>query len=475
MHEDEMTRRLTDAAAHVAPRPDLAEVEFGAARLRGRRRVATGVAAAMLVAGAGGAGFGLGQSLAGDESPGLASATEVTGPPLGTAVPETVPPATVEMPSAGTTIASIESPSVPAAVAPAPVGDASYSSYYPGGSGQPFTLISTRTLAQDVRIRVLRSEAYVMDGELAIDPGGWRPPPFCIASADLRVTVDGADVVDIGYGSWFDDLFGEAMATTFDLGVADGQPLRVAVVQSFEATSAAITWNDGGTDQAPFDNGVVVLAVPGSNSWENEYSLELTTPDGPLTLTAADMQYWSNPDYVNECSPPPPALPDAGDQPADPVAEQVAIEERFQLVWDRSMTYDDKPAGLLDDRTGIDAATEAVFAGGFAEAAQSAVQSIAELVFTSPTEAWFRYGIETSYGYFGDRYGIARLTGDGWTFLREMVCQDLALAGGQCDPPAFSIYPPSWYDLNGQQCIDTPTTEEQGLCAGYDEVTTALE
>lgn len=39
--------------------------------------------------------------------------------------------------------------------------------------------------------------------------------------------------------------------------------------------------------------------------------------------------------------------------------------------------------------------------GGLAETARGAVATLEELVFTSPTEAWFRYGIDTSSGFFG--------------------------------------------------------------------------
>ena len=66
MNEHELSEQLHAVAGSVHPRPDLAEIELGAGRLRGRRRVATGVVAAMLVAGAGGAGFGIGRSVSSD-------------------------------------------------------------------------------------------------------------------------------------------------------------------------------------------------------------------------------------------------------------------------------------------------------------------------------------------------------------------------------------------------------------------------
>src|SRR5688572_21786500 len=85
MDERELMFRLEEAAesAGQAGRGDLADVELRAGRVRTRRRWATGVAAAMLVAGAGGAGFGLGRS--------------VDGQPAGEAIaPAGTAPATAE-------------------------------------------------------------------------------------------------------------------------------------------------------------------------------------------------------------------------------------------------------------------------------------------------------------------------------------------------------------------------------------------
>jgi hypothetical protein len=118
---------------------------------------------------------------------------------------------------------------------------------------------------------------------------------------------------------------------------------------------------------------------------------------------------------------------------------------------------------LLDDRTGVDDAIAQVLEGGFADSAESATHTVEELVFTSPTEAWFRYGIDTSDGYFGQRYGTATLTDGVWVFPRALVCQDLGLAGGGCEPWVEAIYPPSWYERYGDpynECRISETGEE---------------
>ena len=69
-----------------------------------------------------------------------------------------------------------------------------------------------------------------------------------------------------------------------------------------------------------------------------------------------------------------------------------------------------------------------------ADSAESATQTIEELVFTSRTDAWFRYGIDRINGYFSPRYGTATLVDEVWVFPRAVVCQDLGLAGGGCEP-----------------------------------------
>jgi hypothetical protein len=79
--ERQLSEHLAEAAGRASATPDLAEVELGARRVRGRRRVATGVAAAMLVAGAGGAGFGLGRSAGGSDGQVVAPADSESAAP----------------------------------------------------------------------------------------------------------------------------------------------------------------------------------------------------------------------------------------------------------------------------------------------------------------------------------------------------------------------------------------------------------
>ena len=457
MDERELMFRLeeaAEAAAGQAGRNDLADVELRAGRVRTRRRWATGVAAAMLVAGAGGAGFGLGRSVDGQPAgEAIAPAgTAPTTPGTGTVAAEA--PATTTLPPPDTLV---DTPADTLAVAsPSPAGTVSVSAEAASSdmmtpyAPQPLTLLGSRQLADGTRVRVQLGQQWEM-GDMGY-PGGFQPAAWCMANQELRVTVDGPDQVDAVGMSAYSDLTGaplDVVAQRSEFGYADNRPLRVLLVQSSAGdTAATVRWDDGATDTADFLGGIVVLVADGTNSWEHTYELDVTGPAGTRTVSSADVEdTYSLPEWRAGCEPPPPSLPEPGEQPADPTAAEAALRADFTQLWDdiRSGTQ----SGRLDDWTGIAEAITAVQSGGFTEAAATAVHTIEEISFTSPTEAWFRYGIDTSSGYFGQRYGTATLTDAGWTFPRAVACADLSLGGGSCTPAVAPIYPPSWFELNG--------------------------
>ena len=88
--------------------------------------------------------------------------------------------------------------------------------------------------------------------------------------------------------------------------------------------------------------------------------------------------------------------------------------------------------------------------------------TIAELVFTAPDEAWFRYSIDTPGNDFDNRYGIAVAVDGVWKITRSTVCQDLSLAGGDCGEGWQTIYPPGAFPDGGARPVDdeylTPVT-----------------
>ncbi len=150
-----------------------------------------------------------------------------------------------------------------------------------------------------------------------------------------------------------------------------------------------------------------------------------------------------------ECTPgeePFPALPPAGEQPADPTAAEAEIRERHAMLVDRSIPFENKPDDLLDDDTGVAAALEQASTGPSKNAFASATFEIDEVVFTEPGTAWFRYTIYRHGEPVPGRYGVANLDGDVWTFTRDTICGDLLLDAVACDPPATFLQPqdPDW-------------------------------
>ena len=85
---------------------------------------------------------------------------------------------------------------------------------------------------------------------------------------------------------------------------------------------------------------------------------------------------------------------------------------------------------------------EILLEGPSAEVAAGVTASVEVVVFTTPTEAWFRYDLVAADGssLLVDRFGIAVQTGGVWKITRATICQDLRTAGGDCgesDVPAY--------------------------------------
>lgn len=450
MDDHDLIRRLHAAADTAVLTPDLDAVERSAGRARARRRWATGVAAAMLVAGAGGAGFGLGHAAGSGDRDQAAEGERLavpatTGPGEPTA--STVAAPSTEPPGEAAPAATVVAPTPHGSEAPPAPGEIGGVTVNVGdewvGSlgGTPLALQYTRDW-NGVRVRALSGDGW---GQGTPD---WQPPDWCFPSGELRVTVDSAELVDlVGFGYFTELAPGTVVrATRGEVGWADGRPLRLVVVQAAQdVASVSVTWNDGASDSAPVDNGIAVLVVDGGGAWEDGYTLTYSSSNGDVSLPAEQAEgaiTWSP-----DCSPPPPALPEPGEQPADVAAAEQALRDGFARMWDD--LRDGVASVHIDDPAGVAEALAEVREGGYAEAAASAVHTVEEISFTSPTEAWFRYAIETSSGRFGERYGTASLGDAGWVFPRAVPCQDIGLGGGSCDPMEAPIYPPSWYEQNG--------------------------
>ncbi len=304
----------------------------------------------------------------------------------------------------------------------------------------PMNTIVERTTADGILIRVLGMDQPALDGEYGY-PGGWVPAAWCFPNGSVRIELVTATAAQVGWGSRYSDDAEFPKAQTFAGGYPQNTPFYgISIQVDPSAVTARFTAN-GATDETAVVDGVAVLAVPGPI--DRAFELTLIDATGAAdSFGEADLSMQTPSDrYLAECTPPPPALPDAGEQPSDPSAARAAVEASFDGAYARDGT------GLqyIDDPTGVQEARDKVGESTYAETAANAELTIDELVFTSPTEAWFRYSIRADVSSFANRYGIARLGDDGvWRITRATVCQDLALIpDGGCDPAVESIMPPS--------------------------------
>jgi hypothetical protein len=469
--ERQLSEHLSEAAAGVSATPDLAEVEIGARRVRSRRRVATGVAAAMLIAGAGGAGFGLGRGAGRSDEQVVAPAqADDTGTTVeGDATTTTI----VNADTAGQSDPANATAEATAAPVPAPPlgSSGTMSRDLKVGAGQmpAYELVLERVTDSGITIRALRGESWYSDEMPIPDSNGWIAPRWCYGDAELRIGLSGPGLIDVTGASWFSelptDVPSNVVVSATHAGWADGQLLGVIAVQVGEGVTEVAASSGEVSDRAAPAGGAVVLLLPGVDPFTDGYSVEVTDASGTRNLTEAELNPMNSSEWHEACEPPPPALPVPGEQPADAAAAEAAVREVFDAVFGSTIPFEEKPAGLLDDDTGVAAAIEVAKNGDYADAVATAQYTIEDFVFTNPTEAWFRYAIATDTSYFGQRYGTAHLIDGSWRISRAVICQDLALAGAPCEPDPGPIYPASWYDMYGEPAMIDACMETEGGAA----------
>jgi hypothetical protein len=421
---------------------------------RGRRRVVAGVAAAMLIAAAGGVGYGIGRSVDRDASDG--------GPAAGEDVADPTPPSTI--------VAEPSTTSAPAPSADAGSDDAAFTEslegavrssggigYAPFGT-QPMEVLFERTTDSGFVVRVQLGQTWESETQGDWGAGDWRPAAWCFEAGQLRVSMAGNGVVDVGGVPWYSEPFKGRAVSWVLLGGNDGNPQWVIVAQAPpDVTNVSVSFADGSTDSVVPQGGMAVLTASGEPSTpvdEGDYTywmdptpnFQVVFEDGgePVTIDSGGIGSWDDPDFIESCTPPPPALPEAGEQPADPAAAAADIRTSMTSLYGALDEGADRSA-LIDDPTGVAEAREQVQTGGYAADAASAIATIDELVFTAPDEAWFRYSIDTDGNDFRNRYGMAVVVDGLWKITRSTVCQDLALAGGDCGGGWEPIFPPGSY------------------------------
>ncbi len=418
-----------------------------------RRRWAAGVGAAMLIAAAGGVGYGIGRSV--DDSGGSLASPDVTAAepaPSGTEAPATTDPLVDDVPARSAPL-----------VGELSAADSSSGSYASGGvgyssfGGQPMTLLAERVTDTGFVLRAHLGQIW--DNGAEFGDGSWQPAPWCFESGQLRIALSGNGVIDVGGAPWYSEPYQGRAVSWLTLGTTDGQPQWVIVAQApLDTTKVTVTFADGATDSAAPVNGIALLTAPGvapTEIVEGDYSYWSDTPPvftvafeggaDPRVVSSDGVGTWNDPEFRAACEPPPPALPDPGEQPADAAAAEAEIVAAMTALYDSTVLLDGD-AVYLDDSTGVSEARAQVAEGGYSTEASSATAVIEELVFTTPTEAWFRYRVDTDGVGLSNRYGIAVVVDGAWRITRDTVCQDLSMAGGDCGGGWVYIQPPSVFE-----------------------------
>lgn len=219
------------------------------------------------------------------------------------------------------------------------------------------------------------------------------------------------------------------------------------------AVTAEMVRDEQGSFSVPFDQATVTLQPePGADIDPSLLTLELSD-DGRSDLGPSDCV---------PTLPPDPELPEPGEQPADPTGAEATIRERFALAVDPTTPFEDKPDDLFDSALGIEQAIDEALSGPNAGYIRDARYEIVDLVFTSPTEAWFEYDLET-LGVMFRPFGRATLVGDSWRISRNTICHDLARAGATCVPAASPETPPA------DSTVGPPTTLSEAELLAYSE------
>ncbi|MEP1123642.1 MAG: hypothetical protein ABJH68_07110 [Ilumatobacter sp.] len=219
------------------------------------------------------------------------------------------------------------------------------------------------------------------------------------------------------------------------------------------AVTAEMVRDDQGSFSVPFDQATLTLRP------ESGADIDPTL----LTLALADdgqSDLGSSPCVPTV--PPGPELPDPGEPPADPAGAEATIRERFALAVDLSIPFGDKPDDLLDSAVGVEQAIAEALDGPNAGYLRDARHEIVDLVFTSPTEAWFVYDLE-ALGVMFRPFGRATLVEESWQISRNTICQDLAQAGAICEPAAAAETPPT------DSTVAPPTTLSESELLAYTE------
>lgn len=135
-------------------------------------------------------------------------------------------------------------------------------------------------------------------------------------------------------------------------------------------------------------------------------------------------------DVVGQPFRPAPALPEPGEQPADPTAATEAALDAIRAVYDIADVYDEGKAARTEDPENAARIFAALRANRVVEPYLSNLDPVfGAVIFTSPTEASIVYRVGPSYQW---EIGRVVLVDGEWKVAIGTLCRDLAAAGYSC-------------------------------------------
>lgn len=479
-NESELSRRLAATADMIDAEPDLDDVIGRSSRKRGRsRRMAVVSAAAVGVVGVGAL-----VAVANRDPQAVTDRTPVA---------ETTPRASAPN-SASNTVASTVVDVLATAPNPPTSSESATDSTRPPDLADPYldqtTVVFDEVMNDDVQFVVRLSDVSygeLFDIEWTAPTGSTEEclggPAMIIGDpTGERGGRNDASAWDAYPLPQLSEEYPTDVATAagpFSFRIDQDADTSVFVVRTQLPVSEVVVQGEGfTTTSAEFVDGVAAVTVTAEMVRDEQGSFSVPFDQATVTLQpepSADIAPSlltlalfddGQPDLVPpDCVPtfpPDAALPDPGEQPADPIGAKATIRERFALAVDPTIPFGDKPDDLFDSALGIEQAIDEALNGPNAGYIRDARYEIVDLVFTSPTEAWFEYDLE-ALGVMFRPFGRATLAGEEWQISRNTICQDLAQAGAICEPAAAAETPPA------DPTIAPPTTLSESELFAYTE------
>ena len=288
-----------------------------------------------------------------------------------------------------------------------------------------------------MRLRVYRADVERPGGN---GPPWWEPPAWCFANGVVQADVSNDDTVGIVNANVYAALpDGDVGGSLWAIGMAEGAPLWVAVVQTPAAAARVlVTFPGGGTDEmAPVD-GIATLVhsatlTDGTPYYSQVATVEAFNASGQSLGRGNAGVYGAEESANKDACVAPSSLPAPGaEHPADVAGATSAVTDAFNVAHS-NVQPDDARTAVIDNPAGLPEIWAQNRQGPYKDQIAASVITLDEVVFASETKAYFQYHWDTpGYSSYGPRFGEAVLVDGTWKVTRASMCQDITLTGASC-------------------------------------------